>query len=231
MPQIIKHICILVFLFPLLSGCGGGSDSGRVFVPESGHPERWTSPSSIGTEDFHSFAVKRVESHVTGAVLFVRHCAPCHGDNASGKVGPNIQNETASDIVNDIAEVPLMRGQAILKGDEIQEIANYIASLSNGSSPVKTVIKTDSCIACHGIDLDGGISKVSCLSCHSGPDGRIGHPSAWALTKNDIAHFHGSYGRKFVNACSICHGINLEGGIGPSCSICHNGTIAPILKF
>lgn len=80
------------------------------------------------------------------------------------------------------------------------------------------------CEECHGQDLSGGISKVSCTTCHLGGPTSI-HPSDWAgdaiLTK------HGPY--EVANgptACrnQFCHGYDLKGlaDSGPSCSQCHS---------
>lgn len=86
------------------------------------------------------------------------------------------------------------------------------------------------CAQCHGKDLLGGISKVSCFStqlangmqCH--PD-RIGHPTGWA---NPM--WHGQLGAMATAGvstgfayCAKCHGANLQGGAGKavSCLSCH----------
>ncbi|MFH1264442.1 MAG: PKD domain-containing protein, partial [Planctomycetota bacterium] len=79
------------------------------------------------------------------------------------------------------------------------------------------------CIGCHGADLAGGFTGVSCFDCHqpfSSPDPPpVGHhepPGEWnhVLTeprKDPIA-----------NGCNICHGSDLTGGAGPSCFTCHD---------
>lgn len=72
------------------------------------------------------------------------------------------------------------------------------------------------CTACHGANLSGGISGVSCSSsslngtfCHAaGP-----HPIPWP-THNQVANQ--------LNLCSSCHGAGLTGGpTAPACSKCH----------
>lgn len=79
------------------------------------------------------------------------------------------------------------------------------------------------CTECHGENLDGGIAKVSCTSCHLGGALTI-HPTSMipALTKHkayvaangDISCANGS-----------CHGTAYQGvtGSGPSCTSCHIG--------
>ena len=81
-----------------------------------------------------------------------------------------------------------------------------------------------SCEECHGGDLSGGVSGVSCSSCHLGGPGST-HPQAWGQL---VAINHGPYVDTNGNtACAnaACHGADLNGiaQSGPSCSSCHLG--------
>ena len=90
----------------------------------------------------------------------------------------------------------------------------------------KTAAEGDvrSCEECHGADLSGGISGVSCSSCHLGGPGST-HPQAWgelvAINHSPYVDTNGS------TACAnaACHGADLSGipQSGPSCSSCHLG--------
>lgn len=83
----------------------------------------------------------------------------------------------------------------------------------------------DQCATCHGSVKDpakaGGISHVSCFSCH--PNGP-GHPTGWAAGNQ-----HGRLGAQAVAgdwsgfaACVRCHGDTYTGGISKvSCLTCH----------
>jgi predicted CxxxxCH...CXXCH cytochrome family protein len=78
------------------------------------------------------------------------------------------------------------------------------------------------CTECHGTNLDGGISKVSCMSCHLGSPTSV-HPLNWV----PLFSTHGPYATaNGTNACSnqYCHGTALSGvsGSGPSCTSCHS---------
>lgn len=86
------------------------------------------------------------------------------------------------------------------------------------------ISNTASCEECHGADLRGGISRVSCyssefegMSCHSvGPSG---HPEGWADPL-----LHGARAEQDFGVCKFCHGLAYEGsGNAVSCYQCHNG--------
>lgn len=75
----------------------------------------------------------------------------------------------------------------------------------------------DDCYQCHGTALDGGISRVSCSSCHMGGATSV-HPADWT----PIFSTHGPYvDTNGVDACAnqYCHGTDLTGveNSGPSC--------------
>jgi mono/diheme cytochrome c family protein len=248
MPQIgrIKTCLALLATIVLMAACGKGTDSGKVFVPATGHTANWASPLAIGTQDFHATIVTSAapgQSAGNGAALFIRHCAPCHSNTASGKVGPNIlailqfSTDIPANITGTINGVPLMQGQAVLSQEEIRDIAGYLSSLIGGAAPVPEARDTTLCSQCHGANLDSGIARISCFACHNGPEGNIGHPSGWLTATNDPVGFHGTYGRNFVAGCTTCHGLDLKGsivfasgaGFAPACSSCHNGVVAPIL--
>lgn len=82
----------------------------------------------------------------------------------------------------------------------------------------------DQCSTCHGSTSDpgtsGGISKVSCFTCHA----TAGHPVGWQASDQ-----HGMLGAKaaptdttgFVH-CAKCHGSDYTGGLtSTSCFTCH----------
>lgn len=104
----------------------------------------------------------------------------------------------------------------------------------NGGS--KAVSSATGCSECHGADLTGGTSKVSCFQasfqgifCHDNGDRTLGHPEAWSdLT---MRGFHGSPTATYngqpvrgsanlATACGLCHAIDTNSaliGSAPSC--------------
>lgn len=90
------------------------------------------------------------------------------------------------------------------------------------------VATPDQCRSCHGSTADpamaGGISKVSCFTCHAKG---VDHPAGWA----DPAQ-HGAMGAKLAPSadpkvmagfahCAKCHGSTYDNGLVVSCKTCH----------
>lgn len=86
----------------------------------------------------------------------------------------------------------------------------------------------EQCRSCHGSTSDpaqaGGISKVSCFSCHTNG---VNHPSGWA-----DASQHGRLGAQAAPSsdptamvgfahCAKCHGSTYDNGLTVSCKSCH----------
>jgi hypothetical protein len=77
----------------------------------------------------------------------------------------------------------------------------------------------NSCKSCHGTDLKGGKTGISCFACHQ----TYPHPAEWNYITH--ANFHGAYIEAHggsLDYCRSCHGSNLGGGrSGVSCYRCH----------
>jgi predicted CxxxxCH...CXXCH cytochrome family protein len=107
---------------------------------------------------------------------------------------------------------------------------------TGGVHPSAYFADSVSCTECHGKDLSGGISKVSCspgvnsAGCHE----RFPHNNGFASSA-----VHGLAAKGPVTAtnnlgmahCTRCHGLEYQGAVGPSCIACHQtvnpGTQAP----
>jgi predicted CxxxxCH...CXXCH cytochrome family protein len=96
--------------------------------------------------------------------------------------------------------------------------AGWAAADTGGSHPAAYLLVPTSCYQCHGKDLKGGISAVSCFSasrsginCH--PAGPSGHPAGW-----DAADAHGAAAKALLGGsngmphCGLCHGADFSGG-------------------
>lgn len=107
----------------------------------------------------------------------------------------------------------------------------------SGSYDMGRAIFDQKCAPCHtiggckkiGPDLRGVTERrkrdwlIRWLDNHGGE----GHLDGWTRSKDNPVIFHGKYGKRFVAACANCHGIDLNGGIGPHR---HDGVSAPLLE-
>ncbi|MDD2898097.1 MAG: hypothetical protein PHI31_05225 [Desulfuromonadaceae bacterium] len=100
-----------------------------------------------------------------------------------------------------------------------------------GNHPAAFISSPDTCKECHGTDLRGGVSTVSCFSqdrngitCHA--QGPSGHPTGWSSPTAHGTHAKApAAGADGMMFCAKCHGADYTGGIGKSCMTCH--TTAP----
>ncbi|MDO9309593.1 MAG: CxxxxCH/CxxCH domain-containing protein [Deltaproteobacteria bacterium] len=110
--------------------------------------------------------------------------------------------------------------------------ALWAVAATGGSHPAEYLAKQDSCAECHGSDLRGGTTKISCFSasrnginCH--PAGPSGHPAGFAAPGlhgvNAKSAAVGVLGMAF---CKNCHGADFRGAgsANRDCIGCHRLT-------
>ncbi|HIJ87163.1 MAG TPA: hypothetical protein HPP97_05680 [Desulfuromonadales bacterium] len=95
----------------------------------------------------------------------------------------------------------------------------------NSTHKLSAKADLETCIQCHGENLNGGISQVSCTSCHLGGSAAI-HPVQWG--NYAYARHKGFVAVNGTSSCATisCHGTLLTGvsGSGPACATaCHIG--------
>ncbi len=116
--------------------------------------------------------------------------------------------------------------------------SGWMAETTGGLHPTAYATGASACFECHGKNLNGGISGVSCFSssfngftCH--PDGPTNHLAGWsAPSAHGAAAKALAAGRDGFLRCKICHGSDFAGGVtGKSClnaAGCHgSGILAP----
>lgn len=85
-----------------------------------------------------------------------------------------------------------------------------------------------SCLQCHGYDFDGGVSSVSCVTCHQNSNASL-HGRGW--TDPAAANFHGNAIRSQgwdMRPCKSCHGETYDGGrVSVGCRDCHSEGAGP----
>lgn len=109
---------------------------------------------------------------------------------------------------------------------------------TGGLHPARYQAGPSGCLECHGKNLNGGISGVSCftasrsdINCH--PSGPSGHPKGWSAPDAHGASAKAmAAGKDGIAHCQVCHGSDLAGGIAHvSClnaAGCHGaGVMAP----
>ena len=110
--------------------------------------------------------------------------------------------------------------QAYIDPDTGKHAPNWVSA--HGSSFISN---SSDCMVCHGIDLHGGISGVSCFS--SSFNGVTCHPNGpgHTLANWSDGAVHGPEAEKDFWYCKICHGQSYKGGqiTSVSCYDCHNG--------
>ncbi len=182
-----------------------------------------------------------------GATLYDTNCAGCHGAGAnSTKAGADairINNAIIGNVGN-------MGFLSTLTADEINAIASYLMSVGTPLPPPiegcmfsppgdhtdkedgcyhksgKDYPYSNSCASCHGSDLTGGTAP-SCYTCHGeewnedAPPPGSQLPPGHTDSENGFLHKTGK-DYPYSNGCTSCHGVDLTGGIGPSCFSCHN---------
>jgi hypothetical protein len=113
--------------------------------------------------------------------------------------------------------------------------SGWVVQANGGEHPGFYFSQSDSCVQCHGSDLNGGTSKVSCFSasrsgitCHAG--GPSGHPVGWF---NPDAHGKAAKallaGMNGFARCQVCHGTDFSGGTAKKTCLntagCHGANI------
>lgn len=114
-----------------------------------------------------------------------------------------------------------------------KHVAGWAVATTGGNHPAAFLSNQGICKECHGADLTGGVSKVSCfssdrngISCH--PQGPAGHPAGWSDPSSHGAHAKAAAtGVNGMAFCANCHGTDYRGaGVSQKdCLRCH--TTAP----
>ncbi|MGD8937888.1 MAG: hypothetical protein PVJ72_00820 [Gammaproteobacteria bacterium] len=96
-------------------------------------------------------------------------------------------------------------------------------------APGKDTPYSSWCTACHGADLTGDIAP-SCTACHAQVWSETTPPSSGGRTSNapsnhtdNVNGFLHAAGKDtpYTHWCTACHGTDLTGDLGPSCTACH----------
>jgi len=170
------------------------------------HPATWTDTYS--------------DHRIYAAANGFTSCANCHGADLTGSLAAP---SCFSSSVNGLS----------CHADGPQQVAHPLdGSYLNGAvhGPDAAADLTV-CQACHA-EAGGpgsnprfnvGINSVSGTGCEGCHGANYAHPASWGADPS--ATFHNVAGN-IANACSLCHGAALDGGVGVSCFTCHGASPA-----
>jgi hypothetical protein len=155
------------------------------------HDSGWSQEDS---PNFHGKYLKKMDYNQVD-------CYSCHAKNLTGG---------SSGVSCYKCHVNYPHNSSWIAEDSLGFHGKYLNALHNN---------TNLCTPCHGSDLRGGTSGVSCVTCHS----TYPHPNGW--TAIDSVSFHGKFLKTNdyqLSMCSSCHGSDFLGGSsGVSCFTCH----------
>jgi len=181
-----------------------------------------------------------------GQVLFESNCSGCHGDGSNLNGRSTDALTAAMNNIGAMNGITLTSAQIQAISDFLTGTASS-GTGGSGSSGGQALYEAN-CSGCHGADgstLSGrtgaqiaaalvNVSSMQGISL-SGTDiqaiadflggtnsgGSSGGPPASHTNSEDgIMHAPGN-DLPYTNGCTACHGANLEGNVGPSCTSCH----------
>lgn len=133
--------------FPGHSGASGWSSAGQYDKQMEVEEERYA-PLRAEAEKKALEALASLTSDPAtlsaGKEVFTLRCAPCHGENAEGRVGPSLKDEEwlyggdAKAVLTSIREgrpKGMPKWKTELGSEDIQSVTAYVLSLSEGSAP------------------------------------------------------------------------------------------------
>jgi len=170
------------------------------------HPLEWMDQSS---EDFHGYNLSQKGDDQSG-LQGIEWCQTCHGEEyKGGTAGVSCYKCHAGGFSGHV---------------DLNDLINTESSDFHGLALSENGLAgLDRCRDCHGVDLFGGKSGVSCSQCHEG--GYSGHPAQVEFIDPSNENYHGKIfwdnGWDFTH-CQNCHGEDLSGGFtGVACVSCH----------
>jgi mono/diheme cytochrome c family protein len=106
-------------------------------------------------------AVNAEDQRPQGDTIYASSCSACHGEDASGHIGPDIRGHTTDDVIAAIDRVPMMAGVKTISEQQLDAVGEYIRRLADPAEPEIAQTPVDGEV----------IFKTHCAACH-GPDGR-----------------------------------------------------------
>ncbi|WP_455208507.1 hypothetical protein [Kaarinaea lacus] len=188
-------------------------------APPSGGGSTSTPPSNH-TDSQNGFL------HAPGKLTpYSSWCTACHGTDLGGDINLGAPSCTACHGQVWTQTTPPSSGGRTSNAPS-NHTDNVIGFLH---APGKETPYSSWCTACHGADLTGDLGP-SCTACHTQVWTETTPPSSGGRTSNapsnhtdNVSGFLHAAGKDtpYTNWCTVCHGADLTGDVGPSCTACH----------
>jgi hypothetical protein len=226
---------------------GGCSESNPETPPYKVHPLAWSEPENYTGTDFHGYEVLNFASYnepckaCHGFDLLgsgnIPGCTDCH-ENIDGGHLPGYADSAVHgpDALEDFQICKLCHGDDYLGGIAISCADCHTipwphpvdTAWLNRSNPqyhgnaANSAIEREDCKVCHGADLRGGSTGVSCFVCHFDETGSDSPPGVNFTSGNhDDDDLHETLS-SYLTICNNCHNTNRRFGLAPSaCHDCH----------
>ena len=186
-------------------------------------------------------AISDFTGEFIGAGIYTEQCAPCHGVDGSGDVGPSLlvedlsASEVSEVIANGRSAMPAFG--ATLTDEHLASVSSFTLDLSSNPATGSSIYAVH-CALCHGDDREGGIgpplldayldleNQMSIV--RNGRDAmpafgltlteeQLGVLESYLAQTSDDSPPPTKTGEDLYAAdCAGCHGANLEGGLGPA---------------
>ena len=111
---------------------------------------------------FREELLSAASEQIDGKAFYATSCSACHGEDASGHIGPDIRGQTAGDIAAAIDRVQMMVGVKTITEQQINAVGDHIGNLAismpaeeGPELPDGEALFRMNCAACHGPDASG----------------------------------------------------------------------------
>ncbi len=229
----------------LLGGCGSTKNDSSPFNEDS-HSADWLPAGHKAAAQANATACQECHGDDYQGGISKVSCNQCHlggytdvhptawGTSVALNHGPYVQSNGNSACANASCHGTSLTGvdqsgpsctSCHLGGVDSVHPTDWGTAIDQNHGPYVQSNGTSACAnaACHGGALSGGTGGgPSCTSCHLGGIDSI-HPTNWGTP---IALNHAPYVEvNGTSSCAnaACHGTDLKGSTGPSCTLCHLG--------
>jgi len=155
-------------------------------------------------------------------------CTACHGSALQGDIDSGVPacNACHGQLWTETAPPSGGGGASNAPSNHTEDVSGFM------HAPGRDTPFSNWCTACHGADLQGNLNvgAPSCTTCHDALWTETTPPTSGGRTSNapsnhtdNVNSFLHAAGKEtpYTHWCTACHGADLTGDVGPSCTACH----------